>query len=118
MTSVAAHLLIIFVICCHLPIIQAFTSSGLSSSPSSKKESQLKMGWSDTWSDILNGGSKRWKVDDIEAKKIALAHIINATATTGSSDKTPLRILCPLAGDDPFVHYAWSQGHDVTAIDI
>ena len=29
-----------------------------------------------------------------------------------------LRILCPLAGDDPFVRYAWSQGHDVTAIDI
>jgi hypothetical protein len=90
----------------------------LSSSPSSKKESQLKMGWSDTWSDILNGGSKRWKVDDIEAKKKALAHIIDATATVSSSDKTPLRILCPLAGDDPFVHYAWSQGHDVTAIDI
>lgn len=76
------------------------------------------MGWGDTWGDILNGGSKRWKVDDIEAKKKALAHIIDATATTVSSDKTPLRILCPLAGDDPFVHYAWSQGHDVTAIDI
>lgn len=74
-----------------------------------------KMSWSDTWRDILSGGSKRWKVDDIEAKKKALAHIMDATS---SSPDTPLRILCPLAGDDPFVHYAWSQGHDVTAIDI
>ena len=114
MTSVVAHLRILFVVCCPLPIIQSFTSSGLSPS---KKESQLKMGWADIWSDILNGGSKQWKVDDIEAKKKALAHIIDATATVSSSD-TPLRILCPLAGDDPFVHYAWSQGHDITAIDI
>lgn len=29
-----------------------------------------------------------------------------------------LRIFCPLAGDDPFVHCAWSHGHDVTALDI
>ena len=72
------------------------------------------MGWSETWSDILAGGSKRWKVDDIEAKETALSHITDAVS---SSDK-PLRILCPLAGDDPFVHHAWSQGHDVTAIDI
>lgn len=71
--------------------------------------------WKDTWSDILNGGPKRWKVDDIEAKQKALTHITDAT--TSSSD-TPLRILCPLAGDDQFVHYAWSQGHDVTAIDL
>ena len=71
--------------------------------------------WSETWKDILEeGGSKRWKVDDIEAKQKALTHIIDAT----SSSNTPLRILCPLAGDDPFVHYAWIQGHDVTAIDI
>ena len=24
----------------------------------------LKMTWKDTWSDIQNGGSKRWKVDE------------------------------------------------------
>ena len=35
-----------------------------------------------------------------------------------SDNNNMLRILCPLAGDDKFVHYAWSQGHDVTAIDI
>lgn len=61
----------------------------------------------------MSGGSGRWKVDDIGAKKKALAHIVEHSPTNG-----PLRILCPLAGDDPFVHYAWSQGHDVTAIDI
>ncbi|KAL3929420.1 MAG: hypothetical protein SGBAC_012217, partial [Bacillariaceae sp.] len=70
------------------------------------------MGWSDTWGDILNGGSQRWKVDDINAKKIALQHIVDNTTTT------PLKILCPLAGDDPFVFHAWSEGHDVTAIDL
>ena len=75
----------------------------------------FSMTWKDTWTDILNGGPKRWKVDDLEAKKIALAHI---TQHSSSVEGRPLRILCPLAGDDPFVHYAWSQGHDVTAIDI
>ncbi|KAL7539146.1 hypothetical protein ACHAXR_009048 [Thalassiosira sp. AJA248-18] len=73
------------------------------------------MTWKDTWRDIQSGGPKRWKVDDLEAKKIALAHIVEHH---GSSSDGPMRILCPLAGDDPFVHYAWSQGHDVTAIDI
>lgn len=70
------------------------------------------MGWSTTWKDILDGGSKRWKVDDMEAKKIALKHITDNTSTS------PLKILCPLAGDDPFVFHAWSEGHDVTAIDL
>ena len=58
--------------------------------------------------------SQRWKVDDLDAKKQALASIEEHS----SQDGQPMRILCPLAGDDPFVHYAWSQGHDVTAIDI
>lgn len=70
------------------------------------------MGWSDTWGDILNGGSQRWKVDDINAKKMALKHITDSTSTS------PLKILCPLAGDDPFVFHAWGEGHEVTAIDL
>ena len=80
--------------------------------------------WAATWADILNGGSKRWKVDDAEAKRAALAHIVRHHGRRGDDDDDddgedrPMRILCPLAGDDPFVHYAWSQGHDVTAIDI
>mmetsp|Transcript_19632 Transcript_19632/g.32221 ORF Transcript_19632/g.32221 Transcript_19632/m.32221 type:complete len:264 (+) Transcript_19632:13-804(+) len=109
MKSVAALQLLLFVT--YPQTTQSFTSGGLSNNRHSKS---IKMGgWSETWNDILSGGSKRWKVDDVEAKQKALTHITDAT----SSD-TPLRILCPLAGDDPFVHYAWSQGHDVTAIDI
>ena len=85
------------------------------------------MAWSDAWADILNGGSPRWKVDDLNAKKIALDYITQHTTTSstaddgrqqGESNTQPLRILCPLAGDDPFIHYAYSQGHEVTAIDI
>jgi hypothetical protein len=71
------------------------------------------MTWSNTWKDILNGGSKRWKVDDLDCKKAALGHMMENTSSDG-----PVCILCPLAGDDQFIHYAWSQGHDVTAIDL
>lgn len=74
---------------------------------------QITMTWSDTWNDITNGGNPRWKVNDLSSKQIALGHI-----TKHASDPTSLDILCPLAGDDQFVHYAWTQGHRVTAIDL
>lgn len=110
MISIATlQLLLLFVT--YPQTTQSFTSGRRSNNRRNK--APIKMGWSETWNDILSGGPKRWKVDDIEAKQTALTHITGAT----SSD-TPLRILCPLAGDDQFVHYAWSQGHDVTAIDI
>jgi hypothetical protein len=73
--------------------------------------------WAETWADILNGGSKRWKVDDVDAKRVALAQIVQHHGQDVNNGRV-MRILCPLARDDPFVHYAWSQGHDVTAIDI
>jgi hypothetical protein len=72
------------------------------------------MTWANTWNDILNGGNGRWKVNDLGVKEKALAHILEHS---GPVDR-PLRILCPLAGDDQFVQHAWSKGHDVTAIDI
>eukprot|EP00527_Entomoneis_sp_CCMP2396_P004350 CAMPEP_0198143330 /NCGR_PEP_ID=MMETSP1443-20131203/6427_1 /TAXON_ID=186043 /ORGANISM="Entomoneis sp., Strain CCMP2396" /LENGTH=233 /DNA_ID=CAMNT_0043806551 /DNA_START=57 /DNA_END=758 /DNA_ORIENTATION=+ len=71
------------------------------------------MTWTKTWENILQGGPSRWKVDNLEAKQKALRHILGYTQSQG-----PLKIICPLAGDDPFVQYAWSQGHDVTAIDL
>lgn len=71
------------------------------------------MGWNDTWNDILSGGPKRWKVDDVETKAIALGHI---EKHAGPNQK--LSIFCPLAGDDPFVHYAWSRGHTVAAAEL
>lgn len=93
------------------------------------------MTWAATWNSIIQGGPKRWKVDDLEMKQRAMAHItehinnriggksIRVTTATksnndGSTAFSPLKILCPLAGDDQFVQYAWSQGHDVTAIDL
>ena len=79
-------------------------------------QSYIIMGWAETWHDILSGGNQRWKVDYVDAKRIALEHIIQHHHHHDNNE--PLHILCPLAGDDPFVHYAWSRGHIVTAIDI
>ena len=73
------------------------------------------MGWAETWSDILSGGNQLWKVDNVDAKRIALEHILQHHHHHSNE---PMHILCPLSGDDPFVHYAWSRGHIVTAIDI
>jgi len=80
------------------------------------------MGWSATWKDILNGGNPRWKVTDLGAKKIALGHITghssHASKEDGVASSPSLNILCPLAGDDEFVHHAWTKGHRVVAIDV
>lgn len=90
------------------------------------KNNNNNMGWHDTWDDILKRqGPPRWKVDDLEAKAIALKHIETHSSSNNCADgenstkqNTSLKIFCPLAGDDPFVHYAWNQGHDVTALDL
>jgi thiopurine S-methyltransferase len=71
------------------------------------------MTWEDTWNDILGGGSPRWKIENISVKENALAQI-----TKQLPEKESLKILCPLAGDDRFVHTAWKNGHAVTAIDL
>ena len=85
------------------------------------------MTWAQTWNNILEGGPKRWKVDNLAFKQRALQRILEqhfgtlstAASTAADNNKSPqLSILCPLAGDDPFVQYAWSQGHNVTAIDL
>lgn len=76
------------------------------------------MTWASTWKDILRGGSTRWKVDDINLKRQSLGHILAHTSSLNGSNQSPIQIFCPLAGDDPFVHYAWQQGHTVTSIDL
>jgi len=105
------------------------------------------MGWESTWEDILNGGPTRWKVDDLTPKRQALNHILMshhrhasaasstneaasynneaASVSTSTTTTTPhigtattISILCPLAGDDPFVVHAWKEGHSVTSIDM
>mmetsp|Transcript_8011 Transcript_8011/g.10468 ORF Transcript_8011/g.10468 Transcript_8011/m.10468 type:complete len:279 (+) Transcript_8011:195-1031(+) len=108
------------------PILVSFI---LNFSTNSKiRTTTLNMGWHGTWDDILNrDGSPRWKVDDLKAKSIALHHIETHYHSGGAmveqeqvpkSTTTPLNIFCPLAGDDPFVKYAWDQGHHVTALDL
>ena len=68
--------------------------------------------WSAIWDDIANGGAPRWKAVDAKGIHIALQHL------TERLPSQTARILCPLAGDDPFVHHAWSSGHAVTTIDL
>jgi hypothetical protein len=94
--------------------------------------------WGGYWNDILeSGGATRyWIITDLNAKRQALDHIIRHVATTQTTTKvdsfattdeakdefstttSSLNILCPLAGNDLFVKYAWTQGHSVTAIDL
>ena len=80
--------------------------------------------WSGLWEDILVGGRQLWKVNDIKAKQNALSTILKHTcrhvdkSNDDNNTNQKLSILCPLAGDDLFVSYAWSQGHSVTAIDL
>jgi hypothetical protein len=74
------------------------------------------MGWNDTWNDILQGGSKRWKVDNPDFHQVAYGHLSKYLNT--NQDKEATHVFCPLAGDDPFVHLLWKHGHAVTSIDL
>eukprot|EP01083_Nonionella_stella_P229337 811835_1 len=65
-----------------------------------KIQSRLKMGWSDTWSDILDGGNQRWKVTDEESHMKAYSHFQRFV----QKEPSDTHVLCPLAGDDPFVY--------------
>mmetsp|Transcript_19383 Transcript_19383/g.46822 ORF Transcript_19383/g.46822 Transcript_19383/m.46822 type:complete len:297 (+) Transcript_19383:156-1046(+) len=97
------------------------TTTTTTSTSTSTSTTHLNMGggWHQTWKNILvEGGSKRWKVDDRNIKKQALATIQQYASSSSASNKESLNILCPLAGDDPFVHEAWVQGHSVTSIDL
>lgn len=75
---------------------------------------QLSMTWSDTWSDIISGGNPRWKITDEESHTSALSHF--QQHVTG--DPSDVSVLCPLAGDDPFVLLLWKCGYSVTTIDL
>jgi len=93
----------------------------LTSSSSTNALTTLEMsGWSATWDDISKGGNPRWKVTETAAKAVALEHITTHASSGGDDDGVDkkLNILCPLAGDDSFFHYAWSQGHTVTAVEL
>jgi len=72
------------------------------------------MGWNDTWNDIISGGNPRWKVTNTEAHSKAFNHFQNHVKT----EPTQTSVLCPLAGDDPFVYLLFKNGYSVTTIDL
>uniref|UniRef100_A0A7S0Y576 Methyltransferase type 11 domain-containing protein n=1 Tax=Pseudo-nitzschia delicatissima TaxID=44447 RepID=A0A7S0Y576_9STRA len=78
-------------------------------------------GWSRTWNDILNGGSPRWKITSGESHENAYAHfqkhVLKEDKTSDDGAKN-ISVLCPLAGDDPFVRLLFRKGYSVTAIDL
>ena len=72
------------------------------------------MGWSETWSDILAGGNQRWKVTCPESHSKALQNFQQCV----NQDPAETSVLCPLAGDDPFVYLLFQNGYSVTTIDL
>lgn len=72
------------------------------------------MGWGDTWSDILSGGNPRWKITDSQSHQIALSHFRQYV----QGEPSDISVLCPLAGDDPFIYLLWKSGYSVTTIDL
>jgi len=77
-------------------------------------------GWSSTWKDILNGGSTRWKVSDPRSHEKAYSHFQKYVlkAEENTIDPKNISVICPLAGDDPFVRLLFKKGYNVTAIDL
>lgn len=97
--------------------------------------------WSSAWTDILNGGNPRWKITSDESHEKAYAHfekhVLNGRdrvdENNNNNDNSDdhddnnddnvvvvknISVLCPLAGDDPFVHMLYRKGYSVTAIDL
>ena len=76
-------------------------------------------GWSGTWKDILNGGNPRWKITCEESHEKAYSHFQRHVLNSNNNDdKKNVSVLCPLAGDDPFVSLLYKKGYNVTAIDL
>merc|ERR1712176_1350541 len=76
-------------------------------------------GWSGTWKDILNGGSPRWKITCEESHEKAYSHFQRHVLNSNNNgDAKNVSVLCPLAGDDPFVFLLYKKGYNVTAIDL
>mmetsp|Transcript_1939 Transcript_1939/g.4262 ORF Transcript_1939/g.4262 Transcript_1939/m.4262 type:complete len:308 (+) Transcript_1939:789-1712(+) len=80
--------------------------------------------WSGAWEDILGGGNPRWKITSQECHEKAYQHfkkfVLNGRQVNGTNDNDlkNISVLCPLAGDDPFVHLLYSKGYTVTAVDL
>jgi len=106
---------------CSLLLLTSFRASALSSAHNSRAITnsavtltQLSMTWGDTWSDILSGGNPRWKITDEESHQSALSHFRQHVP----GEPADVSVLCPLAGDDPFVNLLWKCGYSITTIDL
>lgn len=79
-------------------------------------------GWSSTWKDILDGGNPRWKITCEESHEKAYAHfrkhVLKGDDENNDDEVKNLSVLCPLAGDDPFVRLLYQKGYSVTTIDL
>mmetsp|Transcript_27440 Transcript_27440/g.38615 ORF Transcript_27440/g.38615 Transcript_27440/m.38615 type:complete len:276 (+) Transcript_27440:147-974(+) len=68
---------------------------------------------------INNKGGATSSRSSSPTPSVTLSSASSSSSSSSSLLSSPgLRIFCPLAGDDPFVKYAWDQGHDVTALDL
>ena len=94
-----------------------FTSTLPQLPPHIPEEENMATHWDNVWDDIVGGGPGRWKAVDPDGIKIALQHI-SEHAQRSNEGESHLRILCPLAGDDPFVHLAWEAGHTLYAVEV
>lgn len=105
-------MILVLVYLLSIQIISAFVIQQIP--PCSIVNTRINMGWSDTWSNIIGGGNPRWKVTCTESHEKALSHF--QQYVTG--DPSQISVLCPLAGDDPFVHLLYRKGYHVTSIDL
>lgn len=86
--------------------------------------------WAGTWKDILQGGNPRWKITSEECHAKAYTHFKKYVPLDRNTDhnnnnnhhheekKKQISVLCPLAGDDPFIFLLYQKGYSVTAIDL
>lgn len=86
-------------------------------------ESSTRNRWTGAWKDILSGGNPRWKIVSEESHEKAFGYFHKFVPNNNNDDdddgaKPPISVLCPLAGDDPFVHLLYRKGYSVTAIDL
>jgi len=70
--------------------------------------------WSGSWNKIITGENNLWKVTEESKHRQALSYFQQYV----KGDPKDVSVLCPLAGDDPFVHLLWKEGYTVTTIDL
>jgi len=68
-------------------------------------------GWQNTWQGILEGGAKRWKLE--EKEQLAYDYLSQVLAESKQSLEGPINIFIPLAGDCHMIYIAYALGFNV-----